>query len=376
MRKISPLFPLPYSLDINEYDVIWGQAENRNKIIMASNSPKKEKLNFRGYNAEENKTKIRNLADGCCAYCGIRVNSNTTVTVEHFRPKAELHFKKNYLKVDGLDSTERDGKHKILREKCDYGYFLWGDDGKNLLPACECCNTGKGNNGIFIYTKSNLDKGAIEHGIPYGKNNLFPILLKNRHVQDERIHETYVQDINDEYALLFNPYIDDPNYLFEYKKSVPSSSGSQQLIKIRPRKGLSKSEHLKAQISINTFGLNRSYLCILRAELESKLNSIAKEVYDLIVSGNNDINSWSYCTNRLISHFDKKYSNLLGFCCIKFGWLVDRVYDEILGRYPNESYFTNTNSFDEKVKELSEFCRKNPLTNRNDSDIQNLFRNI
>lgn len=374
MRKILPLIPLPSNLNISDYYVIFGQAENRLNILESNNTTKKTKLKFKGYSDEENKTRIRNLADGCCAYCGIRVNSTSTETVEHFRPKAELHFKQNYLKVDGLNSLKRSGKHTLLIEKCDYGYFLWGDDGHNLLPACECCNTGQGNNGIFISTSTTLDNGNVEYNIPYGKKNLFPILLKRG--VDIRMKKQYVQDVNDEYSLLFNPYVDDPENLFRYKASAPSSSGNQQLIKIRPNKGLSKEEHLKAQISINIFGLNRSHLCILRADLSSQLNSIAREVYELISSGNNNLNSWVMCTSSLIKYFDKKHANLLGFCCVNFGWLVDRVYIEVLRVFPGQVALTNIDLFESKVDELSEFCRQNPITSSHNDDVRSLFRNM
>jgi len=100
MRKISPLTPLPTNLKIDEYEVIFGQADNHYSILTNQDTSKKSKLKFRGYNDEANKIRVRNLASGCCAYCGIRINNTSTETVEPFRAKAEFQLKKNYLKIN------------------------------------------------------------------------------------------------------------------------------------------------------------------------------------------------------------------------------------------------------------------------------------
>jgi len=124
------------------------------------------------------------------------------------------------------------------------------------------------------------------------------------------------------------------------------------------------------------FGLNRNHLCALRGNLFSHLSLVAKEFYDLMVNNRNDLNSWVHNISSLIKHFDNEHANLLGFCYTKFGWLVDKVYADILIRFPHQVALTNIEAFENKIKELSDFCRLNPTTNNVNADIQRLFRNL
>ena len=122
MRKLSILNSMPPNMDRNSTVTQTNNLENLNKIN-AYVSGNKPELIFRGYNS--NKEEIRLLADGCCAYCGIRVDEHYTTVVEHYKPKAELHFRVNEIRLDGLllPEASRSGKHDKTIDKCLFGYF-------------------------------------------------------------------------------------------------------------------------------------------------------------------------------------------------------------------------------------------------------------
>ena len=389
MRNISQLHPMPTSLDISDHVVIVGQAYNQSSIINSSSSATKAKLSFSGYGKEANKKLIRGLADGCCGYCGIRINDTNTETVEHFRPKAELRFKSSYLTIDGIKQSKslRNGKHIVHSAICNYGYFLWGDDGLNLLPACECCNTGQGLNGIYVVeprpldglSDKVLDPGNIEYSLPYGKKNFFPIWLKSKGVlNDARVGSEFVNEITEEYPLLFNPYTDDPNNLFTYKEPIPASDDGSFIMKIRPKQGLSKKERLKAQISINLLGLNRALLCTKRADVFLNLDAIEQQFEEYISDNNLSISEWSFLASRLASYFDKRSSGLLGFTQLFFGSLIEKIHQELLTRFTSQasSILNPTSSFDTKVKELFIFYRRNFSRSPSRNRFQNKIRDI
>ena len=389
MRNISQLHPMPKSLDINEHVVIVGQAYNQSSIIASRSSNFKAKLRFSGYENEVNKRLIRGLADGCCGYCGIRINDTNTETVEHYRPKAELRFKGSYLTIDGIKQTKssRSGKHIVHSAICDYGYFFWGDDGQNLLPACECCNTGQGLNGIYLMEQRSLDDlpgkvfdpGNIEYSLPYGKKNFFPIWLKKKGIfNDDRVGSEHINDISEEYPLLFNPFTDEPNDLFTYKEPIPASDEGTFIMKIRPKQGLSDKENLKAKISINLLGLNRAPLCTKRADIYLSLEAIEQQ-FEEYTSGNNlVISEWSFLASRLASYFDKSSSELLGFAKLFFGPLIEKVHQELLTRFvPQSSLILNpTSNFETKTKELFVFHRRNFNSGSSRARFQNKIRSI
>lgn len=342
---------------ISAFNVIWGQASNQSKIVDSRSTTTKAKLNFNGYQDEANKSAIRSRSDGCCGYCGIRITSSTTETVEHYRPKAELRFKDNYLAINGLnlDESLRSSLRISNTVFCDYGYFLWGDDCHNLLPSCECCNSGRGHNGIFITNSLNSDPGNIEYLIPYGKKNFFPVWLKRKGIlYDERVGAEFINDSANEFPLLFNPYLDEPEDLFTYKEPIISVQAKTLIIKIRPKKGLSKKNKVKAQVSINLLGLNRQFLCIERATIYSALESIECEIAEFVNDNELDIGKWSQNVIRLSSYFNKDASQLLGFTISKFGELIDIAHSEINSRFVNQAgtILNRNSSFEGKVSEL------------------------
>ena len=247
MRKLSILNSMPPNMDRNSTVTQTNNLENLNKIN-AYVSGNKPELIFRGYNS--NKEEIRLLADGCCAYCGIRVDEHYTTVVEHYKPKAELHFRVNEIRLDGLllPEASRSGKHDKTIDKCLFGYFEDGNYVENLLPSCGACNSGLGNNGIYVENKKG--KGNIEYNIPYGKKNFFPILYSNRNnsgkLYDHRVNKLYIPDTATDKPLLFNPYFDDPNelYSFEFDKFIVAADGEGHIIKIKPNKKVSKFNRL------------------------------------------------------------------------------------------------------------------------------------
>lgn len=359
MHKLEIINPIPDNLNINSKDNSIFQKNNLNKIISHRALTNKAKLTFPGYSNQANKIAIYNLSFGCCGYCGLRINSTQTETVEHYRPKAELHFKKNYLGYEDLSVNEenRKNKYKLEHVICDYGYFKWGDDINNLLPACECCNTGQGRNSSFIAKKN--DKSNIENYIPYGKKNLFPIWLKKK--PDYRIGKEYISDIHNEFSLLFNPLIDDPNDYFEYKDAILASGTSASIVKIRPKKKLSKKLKTKAIVSIIYFGLNRYHLCITRGEYYDNLKTIEDSLYDLIDDNENEIYKWCPQAREVGKIFSRENSQLLGYTTKTFGHIVDILHSELLLRFPIQSRgILNSNSlFHIKADELFDFHRQN-----------------
>ncbi|OBS96137.1 hypothetical protein A9257_11995 [Vibrio cyclitrophicus] len=309
----------------------------------------RKKLNFTFSGYDNGKDLIRPLASGSCAYCGVKINQHTLV-VEHYRPKNRLKVRDNeFLLTNG--KLLPDNKGRIVS---NYGYFIWGSDYRNLLPSCRPCNTGEGyngkerNEGVYI-------NNSLNFSIKYGKDDYFPILHRNK-TRDN----IYIRTIKNEYPLLFNPYKDNPNEIFSYKK--PSNSISKNdAIEIRPNKHASKNKRLKAEVSINLLGLNRQSLCWKRWEINNSAQSV---MFNLAEDINKNIVTLSRCidyakqlcklnceTNGTMKGFTKTHTKLP----VKF------IYNIISEKFPIESseVFTNTDSFKEKINELKIFIVKN-----------------
>ncbi|HCG8095748.1 hypothetical protein [Vibrio parahaemolyticus] len=336
MRKINYCIPNKAMVVTSEEYV----KERKSNIKLAVNAVgnKRESLNFKFSGYVNNKDIIRYLIGGCCAYCGDKITQHTPV-VEHYRPKNRLTYRKN----EFIINNGRYDKRNKSTVKSLYGYFLWGSHYKNLLPACRPCNTGEAKKfGVYI-------NGRLEYGIPYGKDDLFPVLKSK-----SKVDPLYVKSIKNEYPLIFNPYKDNPNELFSYKVCEFYDDG---FIVIRPNKNLSRRKRLKAQISINVLGLNRQPLCEARWEIQNSVNSVLKSLIYDIQNSNYDIDNFVGYSNTLSKINNNGKGKLLGYSKLvskKAVKLLHKTLRENLNKY-SKSILTDTSSFNEKVFELEQF---------------------
>ncbi|MFA0690610.1 hypothetical protein [Vibrio splendidus] len=363
MSKLKPLDPnlVPDPLLLDSEINTQNRKENSKRIWVNRTKDKKAKLKFPGYDNKLNKNSIRDLYYGCCAYCGVKINSSQTETVEHFRPKAQLDFKLNYLTIDHINDNNRgdDNPYILLNDAtCEYGYYRWGDDHLNLLPSCECCNTGQARNAICICPpRQNQDSGSVHRGLPYGKKMLFPIWLVEKN-NDSRKNKRFVQNIDCEVPLLYNPYIDNYQDLFSYKEAVMANNAPNQIIKIRPKKGLNLKDKVKAMVSINLYGLNREYICTSRYNIHDELSSINDEFDELKDNNIDNIIRWATISKNVARHFSKG-TEFMQFKVHLYKFLIEGIYHEVRERYPNSngSMHFSTGNLDlfSKSEELSNF---------------------
>lgn len=278
MRKIKKLNPIPDNLNLSTT----ANRNNRatNLRAMRANLNGRPTFRFPGYENSNNKFRIRGLADGCCAYCGVNISGEQSLINEHYRPKKELKFRVNECRLEGLELSEerRNGIFLELNSVNNHGYFLWGDDYNNLFPSCNACNTGEGDNGIYV--KSNSSTEQIQYNIAYGKKNFFPIYYRGEN--DPRLDIKYVSDISKESPLLFNPYVDDPEEIFSYKKPEKCTKTDDVIVKIKPNPQTSRRKRLKAEVTINLLGLNRRNLCLKRQLKRNNLSSTVLKEFRVI----------------------------------------------------------------------------------------------
>lgn len=116
-----------------------------------------------------------NVFNGKCAYCEGDVRSVAYGDAEHWRPKGEVRERGD----DGKDSLVLDGSGEAHQ-----GYFWAAYDWKNLVPACQECNSG---------TKASR-----------GKLTVFPIKGRRVFAPEEA---TGFEEMNDiEKPLLLHPF--------------------------------------------------------------------------------------------------------------------------------------------------------------------------
>lgn len=365
MRKLSILNPIPSNMQKNSPETNTYNTDNLTKITTAVTAGTKVQLDFQGYENLSNKEMIRAIADGCCGYCGVRIDEHNTTVVEHFKPKAELHFRQNEIRLDGLEleGSERSGTFKKDAAKCLYGYFMDGNYAENLLPACNACNTGAGNNGTFVHNKKS--KGNIENKIPYGKKNFFPILysIRNRHgkLYDHRKNELYICNSATDRALLFNPYFDDPYELFsvEFDNTFVAANGMGYIIKIKPNKLGSKFNRLKAQASINLLGLNRENLCIARYAKYAAITKINSELIEAYQVKNFDLHIWSKLALDFSKEFNSDNAQMLGYGKYLGKETGFTLRDIIINKFPTEASIILNHgiSFEELITQLQIFSK-------------------
>lgn len=363
MRKIRYISPVPANMDPNT--TVYQSILTNNKQKFNLSRGNTINFDFSGYDNENNKTRIRALASQCCAYCGVRVNSSNTVEVEHFRPKNELKCRDNEFILHHKSGHR---SHKTTRKASDFGYYQLGNHYENMLPACGGCNRGAGNGGIYVGHKHVTN-------IPYGKKNNFPVRFKKL----DGIYKEYrkgtraIESIQGEVPLLFNPYKDNPNKLFDYKN--PNSVGECFIIKIRPGKNLCKNEKLKATISINLLGLNRVYLCGERYRISSSIKDIARNFVADRNSNNYRLNSWAGYAANYSSYYSRETSTMLGFS-FKFGYKLGfELHKRIKENFMVESngILTDTCNFMRVVEQLSLFSERYYDPNIDNDEINDLI---
>ena len=135
MRKLITPSSVPDKVRVGSTD--YSNAVRANELLIAgydaSSTNNKPKLKFPGYGTESIKEIIRLLANGCCGYCGQRVQGIETVVVEHFRPKAKLLFQASPFSPYKVKDPVLNRGRVVT---CEYGYFEFGDDLRNMIPAC------------------------------------------------------------------------------------------------------------------------------------------------------------------------------------------------------------------------------------------------
>lgn len=176
-----------------------------------------EPFTFKAYRLETVKTELERAFHSKCAYCESDYTAVANVRIEHFRPKGRV---------------DREGMKSVG------GYYWLAAEWRNLLPACERCNSPKRD---FI--------PALNRKLTVGKANWFPLW-------EEATRARRPGDEHREYPLLLNPCDEDPE---EYL--VFDENGM-----VEPRNSLSKKRKTKAEKSIHVYGLGRLKLVKARHE--------------------------------------------------------------------------------------------------------------
>ncbi|AQM67456.1 hypothetical protein Vca1114GL_00935 [Vibrio campbellii] len=337
-------------------DISFKNEVNRN-ISLVSNInwtiTNRRTLNFSFSGYENGKSIIRPLAKGSCAYCGDKIRQHTLV-VEHYRPKNRLKARDNEFVLTNGEFLETN-RSRILSY---YGYFIWGSDYRNLLPACRPCNTGEGSNaGVYI-------NNTLKYSVKYGKDDYFPILRSK-----ETREGIYVESIKNEYPLLFNPYKDNPNELFSYK--IPLNLISRNnAIEIRPNKRASKRKRLKAEMSINILGLNRQSLCNNRWDIFDGAARVSLNLAEDLKSSTVTLSKCVNYAKTLCKLNSDSHGTMHGFTMIYTKKPVKFLYKVIVQNFPVESgsVFKNANSFSGRIDDLEKFIDKyEPICFRKDT---------
>jgi hypothetical protein len=359
MRKLISPSSVPDKARVGSTDYLRAVRANEVLISGYNRTSTKPKLKFPGYDTDSIKAVIRSLANGCCGYCGQRVKGIETVIVEHFRPKAELLFQVSPFSPYKVKEKLKSGGRVV---SCDFGYFEYGDDLKNMIPACSGCNTGEGNSGIYVtkYIDGARMAGLLEQGVAYGKNNFFPLYGINKRdgvLQDPRIVLMSVGDIEAERPLLFNPLLDEPSDIFAYKMMEVSVSTKYAFIQIRPKPNATKFQRLKAEASISLLGLNRRELCHKRAVKENYLEQLLREIVSSCQGMDYTPSKWGRFSKKYADQFCLENSELIGHGMERFRQLGGKIRSKIIASVDctEKSIFTLSDNFFVIIKELSEF---------------------
>ncbi|MEM7092678.1 MAG: endonuclease [Actinomycetota bacterium] len=179
--------------------------------------PDQPKHAFSQYKSRDVKETLAALFAGKCAYCESFYSSTQPMDVEHYRPKGAVAS-------EGATDTSTDGHH---------GYYWLGADWDNLLPSCIDCNRKRTQEEVVVGHDTTKPKSL-------GKKDRFPVAGVRS--MDEN------GDIELEEPLLLNPCLDDPDDFIRYDTEVGV---------VLPKEGLDPSAKLRAETSIEIYGLNR-----------------------------------------------------------------------------------------------------------------------
>lgn len=350
MINISYLSPIPKLLDPDhsEYRITFLSNFRKFKGVLPTSDDPIE-FDFSGYENDTNKDKIRGVTKGNCSYCGVCTTDVTQLEVEHYRPKKRLDIRANEF-VLHKKSNHRLTNTPIATVR--HGYFMHGNDYRNLTPSCPICNKGiKKKQSVLVVGNELL------YGISFGKRNYFPVLHTRVHGKkiDYRIGQSAVFRVTKEIPLLYNPYIDEPNKLFRHKSCVNIDGAFY--IKIAAQRNIKKVDKLKATISINLLGLNRKGLCQKRYRIFTNLEQLKKSMLKDRALENVDLNVWANYASNVASFFVPEDAELLNFA-----WRIGRNLPMVLHSYLKRAFrgqasgiLTETTDSEEMVRELKRF---------------------
>ncbi len=175
---------------------------------------------FKVYKNKAVKSALEALFSKKCAYCESKYARTQPMDVEHWRPKGGVV-------IDG--------------EFWWPGYWWLAAAWGNLLPSCIDCNRKR----RYFFPEDEVDDSR-------GKENLFPV--KGRHADEVggEVNET---------PLLLDPCSDDPAFYLNF--------GDAGMVAVRA--GLRGAKRLRANHSIQTYGLDRPELVEARAGMQSRV---------------------------------------------------------------------------------------------------------
>lgn len=140
---------------------------------------------------------LDNVFDEKCAYCETKLD-RASLHAEHYRPKARVTSAKSKVKV--MDDSGQTRDHP--------GYFWLAFHWKNLLPACEWCNTVNGKRNEFPIEKQ--EYVSVWRELTQDERNA----LNERQIQSQGWPDLfYLQPVDldkKEGRLLLHPYLDQP----------------------------------------------------------------------------------------------------------------------------------------------------------------------
>jgi hypothetical protein len=93
---------------------------------------------------------LKNVFNGKCAYCETEIN-RFYGDAEHYRPKGGVKFRKYEDNTFEEETARVEDEAGNLRDHP--GYFWLSYNWRNLLPACQCCNSGEGKQNQFPVKK-------------------------------------------------------------------------------------------------------------------------------------------------------------------------------------------------------------------------------
>jgi hypothetical protein len=229
------------------------------------------------YKNQKVKDAIDSMNDQKCGFCGVTLSLDIQRNVEHYRPGKAVIY----------SSTV----------KFNTGYYWLTANWDNLLPSCNPCNSIEGREFFHFIDGRRMKKKNL------GKGNHFPLETMPNQAPDHSL------SIVNEVPLIFNPFSNDPNSVFEYVEYV---SGALPIVLIRPKDNLSYLDSKIALTSIDILGLNRILLCTERAKVWNVVDT--NIVLTKSAMSANDSKLITDLLRRLLSYIDPTIptSNFIG----------------------------------------------------------------